>query len=69
MRPPKWHRDEIILALDLYYKLDKKNLDSSNSEGITKLTDLALVCSNCHRMLHKKIDVLSILELKKIISS
>ena len=35
MRPPKWHRDEIILALDLYYKLDKKNLDSSNSEVIS----------------------------------
>ncbi|MDI6047021.1 HNH endonuclease [Flavobacterium yafengii] len=25
-------------------------------ERITKLEDLALVCSNCHRMLHRKID-------------
>ncbi len=22
MRNPKWHRDEIILALDLYFKID-----------------------------------------------
>jgi len=33
----------------------------------TKLEDLAIVCSNCHRMLHKKLDTLSIEELKKII--
>lgn len=32
----------------------------------TTLEDLALVCANCHRMLHKKIDdkYLSITELK-----
>ncbi|MEB8346901.1 HNH endonuclease [Flavobacteriaceae bacterium KMM 6898] len=36
---------------------------------ITRLEDLALVCSNCHRMLHRKIDgkYLSIKELKKLI--
>lgn len=33
----------------------------------TSLDDLALVCSNCHRMLHKKIDVLSIEDLKTLI--
>jgi len=42
------------------------------SEGVreTKLEDLCLVCSNCHRMLHRKIDdkYLSIEDLKKIIS-
>ena len=52
--------------IECHHKVPLSQLDS---EGITKLTDLALVCSNCHRMLHKKIDVLSILELKKIISS
>lgn len=36
------------------------------AEQITKLDDLALVCSNCHRMLHRSI---SIDELKKIIGS
>ena len=35
----------------------------------TKLEDLALVCSNCHRMLHRKRDVLSISDLKRIIAS
>jgi 5-methylcytosine-specific restriction protein A len=33
----------------------------------TTLDDLALVCSNCHRMLHKKIDSLSLQELKMLI--
>lgn len=37
-------------------------------ERITNLEDLALVCSNCHRMLHRKINgkFLSIEELKEI---
>lgn len=33
----------------------------------TSLTDLALVCSNCHRMLHRRIDGLSIPELRLLI--
>lgn len=32
----------------------------------TKLEDLALVCSNCHRMLHRKIELLSVDDLKFI---
>ena len=38
-------------------------------ERITKLEDLALVCSNCHRMLHRKIegDFLSIEQLKEAV--
>ena len=32
----------------------------------TKIKDLALVCSNCHRMLHRQKKVISISELKKI---
>ncbi|SFD20171.1 5-methylcytosine-specific restriction enzyme A [Chitinophaga sp. CF118] len=30
MRNPKWHRDEIILALDLYFNPDRGSLDSNN---------------------------------------
>lgn len=33
---------------------------------ITKLDDLALLCSNCHRMIHRKKKWLTIKELKKI---
>ncbi|HWB93721.1 MAG TPA: HNH endonuclease [Puia sp.] len=36
-------------------------------EKRTALDDLALVCSNCHRMLHKKIDALSIEDLKMLV--
>jgi len=41
----------------------------SLGERVTKLEDLALVCSNCHRMLHRKINdkFLSIDELKELI--
>ena len=35
----------------------------------TRLEDLALVCSNCHRMLHKKIDTLSVEDLRGIIQN
>lgn len=35
----------------------------------TTLNDLALVCSNCHRMLHKSIDTISVEDLKMIIQS
>jgi 5-methylcytosine-specific restriction enzyme A len=33
----------------------------------TNLDSLSLVCSNCHRMLHKHIDTLSVLDLKTMI--
>lgn len=36
-------------------------------ETRTTLDDLALVCSNCHRMLHKKIDAITVADLKMII--
>ena len=32
--------------------------------NVTKLEDLALVCSNCHRMLHKEISELSFEDFK-----
>jgi 5-methylcytosine-specific restriction protein A len=43
MRNPKWHRDEIILALDLYFNSDRGSIDKSNpkiielSETLNKL--------------------------------
>lgn len=37
-------------------------------EKETKLKDLALVCANCHRMLHKKRPWITVQELKDIIS-
>jgi len=43
LRNPKWHRDEIILALDLYFQNDRSVIDSRNpkiielSEIINKL--------------------------------
>ncbi len=30
MRNPKWHRDEIILALDLYFSKDRGGIDDKN---------------------------------------
>lgn len=35
----------------------------------TGLTDLALVCSNCHRMLHRKVDTLSVEGLRSILTA
>ena len=43
-----------------------KPLSNYNNTSETKLEDLSLVCSNCHRMLHRKIDTLTISDLKKI---
>lgn len=34
MRNPKWHRDEIILALDLYFSQDRGSIDKSNPKII-----------------------------------
>jgi len=39
------------------------------TEKKTRLEDLALVCSNCHRMLHKQIDVLTVEDLRDIIKN
>jgi len=33
----------------------------------TKLADLALVCANCHRMLHRQIETLSIEQLRRLV--
>ncbi|MEO6613784.1 MAG: HNH endonuclease [Chitinophagaceae bacterium] len=34
MRNPKWHRDEIILALDLYFSSNRGSIDSGNPKII-----------------------------------
>ena len=35
----------------------------------TKVSDIALVCSNCHRMLHRGIALLSVSELREIVEA
>lgn len=42
MRNPKWHRDEIILALDLYYDKDLGPVDSNNN----KIIELSKLLNN-----------------------
>ncbi len=44
-------------------------LSEFSSKTKTTLKDLALVCSNCHRMLHRKVDTLSVERLKRILVS
>ncbi|WP_221409629.1 HNH endonuclease [Klebsiella pneumoniae] len=40
-------------------------LHKSDGVIITKLSDLAIVCSNCHRIIHKTSPMISIDELSK----
>lgn len=47
----------------------KVPLSEIEGESITLIKDLALVCANCHRMLHRKIDTLSIEELRNLIKN
>jgi len=42
-------------------------LHEEEKERITKTSDLTLLCSNCHRMIHRKKKWLTISELKKIL--
>lgn len=57
---------------DIYGELGKgfmechhrKPLHEIKEESDTSLNDLALVCANCHRMLHRDLDTLSVEELK-----
>ena len=48
--------------IEAHHRVPLSELDG---EAKTKLKDLALVCSNCHEMLHKEIDTLSVNELKR----
>lgn len=47
----------------------KTPLADFTSATKTTLHDLALVCSNCHRMLHRKIDSLSVEGLRQVLSA
>lgn len=33
-RNPKWHRDEVILALDLYYRIERNSISATNPQII-----------------------------------
>ncbi|MFD2531348.1 HNH endonuclease [Gracilimonas halophila] len=44
-------------------------LSEFSTSTTTTLKDLALVCSNCHRMLHRKVDTLSVEGLRNILAS
>lgn len=58
---------------DLGYKYiechHRTPLSEFSSTTSTTLNDLALVCSNCHRMLHRKVDTLSVEGLRTILSA
>jgi len=47
--------------IECHHKVPLSDIDS---ETETKQEDLALVCSNCHRMLHRQINTLKVEELK-----
>lgn len=44
-------------------------LSDFSSSSKTGLNDLALVCSNCHRMLHRKVDTLSVEGLRNVLTA
>lgn len=44
-------------------------LSELKSGSITRLADLALVCSNCHRMIHHRSPWLSIAQLRALVSA
>jgi 5-methylcytosine-specific restriction protein A len=44
----------------------RKPLADLDAEAITRLEDLALVCANCHRMLHRGMEEVSVEGLKEI---
>lgn len=46
----------------------KKPLSDSNRELETKLEDLAILCSNCHRMIHRTKPMMSVDEFKKLLT-
>jgi 5-methylcytosine-specific restriction enzyme A len=50
MKNPKWHRDEIILALDLYFKLKPGEISANNPEIIK----LSIVLNQLNLPVEKK---------------
>lgn len=43
-------------------------LSASSAQVTTTLDDLAILCSNCHRIIHRSAPMLSVAELSKVIS-
>jgi len=54
MRNPKWHRDEVILALDLYYELDSSQMSSKNQKIIDLSEILNKLPIHKNRTYHEK---------------
>ncbi|MCP9751309.1 HNH endonuclease [Ferruginibacter sp. HRS2-29] len=52
--------------IECHHKMPLFNIQISRK---TRLDDLALVCADCHRMLHRRIDTLSIENLKYILNT
>lgn len=52
--------------IECHHRTPLSEFSSSTSTG---LNDLALVCSNCHRMLHRKVDTLSVEGLRQMLSA
>lgn len=52
--------------IEAHHRIPLSNLEGA---AIIKLKDLALVCANCHRMLHREIDTITIEELKSRIKA
>lgn len=52
--------------IEAHHKVPVSKLDG---KAKTQLTDLALVCSNCHRMLHRGSPLLSIEDLRQLIKN
>ena len=52
--------------IEAHHTVPVSELDGNTK---TKITDLALVCSNCHRMLHRQKSTMAVAELKKMIKS
>jgi 5-methylcytosine-specific restriction protein A len=46
-----------------------KPLHLLRPNDITRLSDLAIVCANCHRMLHRGLEVITIQQLSEMIRS
>jgi hypothetical protein len=57
-----------VIGEDFIEAHHTKPLSETTEEVETKVEDLALVCSNCHRMLHRKRPWLSISNLKSILN-
>lgn len=52
--------------IECHHRVPLSDFSSSTKTG---LNDLALVCSNCHRMLHRKVDTLSVEGLRNILTA